>query len=73
MIALVEDRSRTPGLEKRETGSFRNLTWLRTPYILARGGCAVRREEMDQGKDMADQTYFLFFQWHVFHFKYRAF
>lgn len=36
MIALVEDRSRTPGLEKRETGSFRNLTWLCTPYLLAR-------------------------------------
>ena len=44
MIALVEDRSRTPGLEKREMGSFRNLTWLCKPYMLARGGCAVRRE-----------------------------
>ena len=73
MIALVEDRSRTPGLEKREMGSFRNLTWLCKPYMLARGGCAVRREEMDQGKDMADQTYFLFCQWDMFHLKYSTF
>ena len=26
-----------PGLEEREAGSFRNLTWLYIPHILARG------------------------------------
>ena len=36
-------------------GSFRNLTWLRTPFILARGGSAARCEEMDWGRDRPDQ------------------
>lgn len=31
-----------PGLEKREVGGFRNLTWLYTPYILpGRQHCQV--------------------------------
>lgn len=37
------------GLEERETGSFRNLTWLNGPSMLANGGGTVRWEEMDWG------------------------
>lgn len=40
------------GLEDREVGSFRNLTWLYTPYMLAGEDSLVRHKDMDWGWDM---------------------
>ena len=48
MIESVGNRALpTIGFEEREPGSFRNLTWLYIPYMLARGGSTARHEERD--------------------------
>lgn len=45
MIALVEDRSRTPALRR---GRWAARQLVAQNHTCWRGGCAVRREEMDQ-------------------------
>lgn len=47
MIILLGNRRYQLGLEQREVGSCRNLTWLCIPYLLARGGSFVRDGKMD--------------------------
>lgn len=47
MIMVVENRARPSGLEKREDGSFKTLTWSCTLHMLARRGNTVKGEEMD--------------------------
>ena len=47
MMLLEENRMYPPGLEEREVGSFRNLTGLCIPYMLAMGGSTVRHGEKD--------------------------
>lgn len=59
MIIPVENGSCSPDLEKREAGSFRNLTSLCIPYMLARGGSTIRCEEMDWGLDMPGQELYI--------------
>ena len=54
MIVSARDRMCPLGLEKREIGSFRKLTWLYIQYMLSRGGSPVRCEEMDWGQDVPD-------------------
>lgn len=44
-----------PGSEEMEFGSFRELTWLFIPYMLAGGDSTVRCEEMAGGWNMPDQ------------------
>lgn len=46
-IVPMESRTCPAGLEKREAGSFRNLTGLYIPCMLARRGSTVRQEEME--------------------------
>lgn len=50
-IMPVGNRTCPPGLEEREVSSLRNLTWFYIPSMLARGGSAVRLEEMDWWQD----------------------
>lgn len=59
MILPVEKRVCPPGIEERGPGSFRNMTWLYIPCMLAGGDSTVRREEMDWGPDTGVQEAFL--------------
>lgn len=47
MVLSVENRTSPPGLEKREVDSFRNLTQLYIPSLLAKGDITVRHEKVD--------------------------
>lgn len=60
MMVPARIRTGPPGLEERKVGCFRTSTWLCTPCVLARGGSAVGREEMDWGHDVAAQDPHLF-------------
>ena len=52
MTLALEKRLCPLGLEERGAGSFRTVTWLYTPRMLAGGDSTVRHEEMDRGPDM---------------------
>lgn len=56
MITPVENTVCLSDLEGRGVGSFRNLTWLYVPYMLAGGGSTARREGTDWGQDMPERT-----------------
>lgn len=47
MIVPVKNRMCPHSLEEREFGSFKNLTWLSIPYMLAREGINVQCKEME--------------------------
>ena len=47
MIILVGNRMCSLGLEEREVGSFRNLTWLYIPFMLAGRGSTVKQERVN--------------------------
>lgn len=53
----MENRICPLGLEEREVGSFRNLTWLCLSSMMAGGAISstVRCEEMGCGQDVPDQ------------------
>ena len=56
MIIPVENKMCSPGLEEREVGSFRNLTQLYIPYMLAKGSSTVRHEEIQWWWEILDQN-----------------
>ena len=55
MIVPVENRMCPSGLEEREVGSFRNLTWLCILHMLVREGSMIKHEEMVWEWDMPNQ------------------
>lgn len=50
----MKNRIFPPGLEEREAGIFRKLTWLYKAYMLARDSSTVKCE-MPWGQDTLDQ------------------
>ena len=65
MAIPAENRACSSGLEQREVGSLRNLSWLCIPYVLSWGGSTVRCDQMDWGQDMPDQEPFLLLSFNV--------
>ena len=61
-----------PGLRERQVGSFRKLTWLCIPHMLAGGGSAVRPVKMDWG-GICPPLLPSLAQWYVFHSTYSKF
>ena len=74
MIIPVENRTCPSGLEEREDGSFRNLTWLCILYVLAREGNTVRHQQMDWGQDVpGEDLHLLLSRWCMFRSRYSTF
>ena len=60
MIVPMGNRTYSSGLEETEVGSFKNLTWLCIPYVLAVKGSTIRHEEMNWGWDVPDKDPHIF-------------